>query len=109
MSSPPNRGTWSGAPFTLFANPIHQHRGGPGVEIVGRSFNAQILSLLRVRPEVARAELQNDRLLLDLKAEVRIGPLVTLIVQAGGEVEEIRRSTTSLGELFLTLMQQDPQ
>ena len=56
-----------------------------------------------------RAELHNDRLLLDLQGEGRVGPLITLIVQDGGEVEEIRRSQTSLEELFLTLMQEDAQ
>jgi ABC-2 type transport system ATP-binding protein len=84
-------------------------RGGPRVEIVGHNFDAHILSLLRFRPEVARAELKNDRLLIELQGEGRTGPLVTLIVQAGGEVEEIRRSKTSLEDLFLTLMQEDAQ
>jgi len=84
-------------------------RGGPRVEIVGRNFSVQTLDLLRARPEVARAELRNDRLLIDLQSEGRIGPLVTLIVQAAGEVEDIRRSQTSLEELFLTLMQEDAQ
>ena len=46
---------------------------------------------------------------IDLHGEGRIGPLVTLIVQAGGEVEDIRRSKTSLEDVFLTLMQEDTQ
>jgi ABC-2 type transport system ATP-binding protein len=86
---------------------LRRSHGGPRVEIVGRNFTAQILASLRSRSEVERAELQNDHLLIELNAEGRAGPLVTLIVQAGGEVEEIRRSQTSLEELFLTLVQED--
>ncbi len=82
-------------------------RGGLEVEIIGHGFNERTLSLLRVRPEVERAELQNDHLLIELSREARAGPLVTLIVQSGGEVEEIRRSGTSLEDLFLTLMKED--
>jgi ABC-2 type transport system ATP-binding protein len=84
-------------------------QGGTKVEIVGRNFNAQTLDSLRTRPEVVRAELQNDRLSIDLHDDGRIGPLVTLIVGAGGEVEDIRRSKTSLEDVFLTLMQEDTQ
>ena len=88
---------------------LRRSRSAPQVEMIGRYFGAETLAVLRARPEVARAELQDDRLLLDLQGETRVGPLVTLIVQAGGEVEEIRRSQTSLEDLFLTLMQEDAQ
>ena len=90
----------SGRLLTL-GNPgdLRRSRGGPRVEIVGRNFTAQTLDSLRARPEVMRAaELHNDRLLLDLQGEGRVGPLITLIVQDGREVEEIRRSQTSLEE-----------
>jgi hypothetical protein len=36
-----------------------------------------------------------------------MGPLITLIEQSGAEVEEIRRSGTSLEDLFLTLMKEE--
>ncbi len=88
---------------------LRTNHGPPQVEIVGRNFTPQILDLLCARPEVAKAELQQDRLLLDLQGDGRAGPLVTLIVQAGGEVEEIRRSRASLEELFLTLVKEDAQ
>jgi ABC-2 type transport system ATP-binding protein len=93
----------------MIGNPddLRLKRSGLEVEIVGHGYDEQTLSLLRARPEVAQAELQNDHLLIDLRAEARVGPLVTLIVQSGGEVEEIRRSGTSLEDLFLTLMQED--
>jgi hypothetical protein len=56
---------------------------------------------------VERAEIQINRLLIELRSESEIGPLVTLIEQSGAEVEEIRRPGTSLEDLFLTLMKEE--
>jgi ABC-2 type transport system ATP-binding protein len=82
-------------------------KGGLKVEIIGRGFNEQTLTLLQARTEVERAEIQNNRLLIELRGQSEVGPLVTLIVQSGGEVEEIRRTGTSLEDLFLTLMKEE--
>jgi hypothetical protein len=41
------------------------------------------------------------------KGGLKVGPLVTLIVQSDGEVEEIRRTGTRLEDLFLTLMKEE--
>ena len=80
-----------------------------GVEIIGKDFNEKTIALLQTRPEVARVELQNNHLLITLRGESPTGPLVTQIVQSGGEVEEIRRTGTSLEDLFLTLMKEENQ
>lgn len=82
-------------------------KGGHRVEIFGQGFNEKTLTLLQSRPEVARAETQNNHLLIELRDESKTGPLVTLIVQSGGEVEEIKRTGTSLEDLFLTLMKEE--
>ena len=84
-------------------------KGGLKVEIIGRGFNEQTLSLLQSRTEVERAEIQLNHLLIELRGQSGVGPLVTLIVQSGGEVEEIRRTGTSLEDLFLTLMKEENQ
>ena len=81
--------------------------GGPQAEIVGEGFTDQTLALLRERPEVANVELQNAHLTLELRGESKIGPLVSLIVRSGGEVEEIRRGKASLEDVFLTLMEEE--
>jgi ABC-2 type transport system ATP-binding protein len=87
---------------------LRSRKGGPKVEIVGQGFNENTLSLLRARPEVARAEVQNSHLSLELRGESKTGPLVTLIVQSGAEVEEIHRTTAaSLEDLFLTLVKEE--
>ncbi len=77
------------------------------VEITGRGFNEQILAALRGRPEVAGLEQQNGSLLIELRGETEIAPLVSLIVQSGGEVEGVCRGESSLEDVFLTLMKEN--
>jgi ABC-2 type transport system ATP-binding protein len=86
---------------------LRVREGRPHTEIIGRDFNEQTLALLRARPEVARAELQGGHLIIELRGTDKIAPLISLIVQAGGEIEEVRRGQASLEEVFLTLMEEE--
>jgi len=88
-------------------NELRMSKGSPHVTITGRGFNEQILAALRGRPEVAGIEQRNGSLLLELRGEAETGPLVSLIVQSGGEVEEVRRGESSLEDVFLTLMKEN--
>jgi ABC-2 type transport system ATP-binding protein len=81
--------------------------GGPRLEIVGRGFSEEALALLRARPEVVAVDAHNGRLALDLRQETEAAPLVSLLVSAGAQVEEVRRGKASLEEVFLTLMQEE--
>lgn len=93
----------------MVGNPdeLRLSKGSPHVEITGHGFTEQILASLRGRPEVASIDQQNDRLLIELCGEVETGPLVSLIVQSGGDVEEVRRGESSLEDVFLTLMKEN--
>jgi ABC-2 type transport system ATP-binding protein len=86
---------------------LRNSTGTSEAEVFGDGFTQQMLTLLRARPEVTGAELQNSHLLIRLRGETRIAPLVNLIVGAGGQVEEIRRGKASLEEVFLTLMEEE--
>jgi ABC-2 type transport system ATP-binding protein len=74
------------------------------VTIVGRGFSERILALLRAWPEVASVEWQNNHLFIEAPGAVDVAPLVSLIVNAGAEVEEVRKESASLEDVFLTLM-----
>lgn len=86
---------------------LRARTGGPQAEIVGRGFTEQMLATLRARPEVAQADLRNNHLLLELRGESEAGPLVSLLVRAGAEVDEVRRGKASLEDVFLTLMEEE--
>jgi ABC-2 type transport system ATP-binding protein len=80
--------------------------GGPRVEFVGKGFGESVLAALRARPEVAGVEEQNGRLSVALRgdANAEVAPLVSLIVGAGAQVEEVRKGRASLEEAFLDLV-----
>jgi ABC-2 type transport system ATP-binding protein len=82
-------------------------QGGQQAEIVGRGFTDDLLALLRERPEVASADVQNGHLVLGMRGDSEVGPLVSLIVRQGGEVEEVRKGAASLEDVFLTLMEEE--
>jgi ABC-2 type transport system ATP-binding protein len=88
---------------------LRLRESGNKVEIIGRGFDEKTLALLQARPEVLRAEIQNSRLMIDIRGKSKIGPLITLIVQSGAEVEDISRRGESLEDLFLTLMHEENQ
>ncbi len=85
-------------------NELRARAGGPRVEVFGRGFTEDALSLLRARPEVAAVRANNGQLSIDLAQETATAPLVSLLVRAGAQVEEVRRGKASLEEVFLTLM-----
>ena len=77
------------------------------MEIFGRGFSENVLNLLRGRPEVVAAGIENRHLAIELREEADTAPLVSLLVDAGVQVEEVRRGKASLEEVFLTLMEEE--
>jgi ABC-2 type transport system ATP-binding protein len=77
--------------------------GNPRVEISGRGFSEQALKLLRAHPQVESVQAHNSHLRIDLLAETDTAALVSILVGAGAQVEEVQRGKASLEEVFLTL------
>ena len=76
---------------------------GRQVEFVGRGFTDALVASLRSQAGVQRAELKADRLVVTLTDRVEVAPLVSLLVRGGAELEEVRKDSASLEEVFLTL------
>jgi ABC-2 type transport system ATP-binding protein len=77
----------------------------PRVEVVGRNFSAEVLPLLRARPEVADAQVSPDGLRIELRADAGVAPLIALLVSEGGEIEEVRKPAATLEEVYLSFME----
>ena len=88
---------------------LRARSGGDRVEILGRGFGDEALALLRRRPEVVAVTVQNSHLEIDLSQDAATAPLVSLLVGAGAEVEEVRRGKASLEDVFMTLMHEEEQ
>jgi ABC-2 type transport system ATP-binding protein len=81
--------------------------GAPRVDILGRGFKDDVVAMLRARPEVAAVHHTNGHLVLELVEPAEPGPLVSLLVRQGAEVDEVRREQATLEEVFVTLMEED--
>ncbi len=77
------------------------------VKIRGRGFNTQVLELLLSVPKVSAARIQNGHLLIHLNQKTDVAPLVSLLVEAGVQVEEVHIGKASLEKVFLTLMDEE--
>ena len=86
---------------------LRMQAGGPRVEVIGRGFNEDALDLLRGRPEVSAVQIQDNRLSILLREAVEVAPLISLLVGAGVEVEEVLKDKASLEEVFLMLMEEE--
>lgn len=82
---------------------LRARAGKPQVEVIGRGFSNEALMLLQAHPQVTAIKKQNNHLMIDLHTETDTSALVNILVGAGAQVEEIRRSKASLEEVFLTL------
>jgi ABC-2 type transport system ATP-binding protein len=86
---------------------LRRRSGGPRAEVIGRGFGEAALAALRARPEVAEVETLDGRLAISLRASGEVAPLVSLLVQHGAQVEEVRKGQASLEDVFLTLMEEE--
>lgn len=80
----------------------------PQLEIVGRGFSENVLALLRKRAEVTAAHTRNGHLLIDLAGDVDTAPLVSLLVESGADIQEVRKRGANLESAFLAYMEETP-
>jgi ABC-2 type transport system ATP-binding protein len=83
-------------------------RGGrPRMVVVGRGFEPPVLAAMRARPEVLSAEVENGRLTIELRQAGETAGLVSQLIAAGAQVEEVRKGQASLEDVFLDLVDED--
>lgn len=86
---------------------LRAQTGSPRVEIVGRGFDDRVVQTLQSQPQVASAIAQNHHLIINLRGEVDIAPLISQLVGAGAQIEEVRREQANLEDVFLKLMEEE--
>jgi len=86
---------------------LRMRAGGSRLEIIGRNFTAAALERLRAQPAVMAAEASHGRLLIDFRQDGEAAPLVSLLVEEGAQVEEVRRGKATLEEAFVELVEEE--
>jgi ABC-2 type transport system ATP-binding protein len=80
-------------------------RAGVRAEIAARGVDEAVLSALRARPEVQDAGYRDARLTLELRPGAELAPVISMLVEAGVRIEEVRKA--SLEDVFLTLIEEE--
>ena len=83
---------------------LRMRQGHRQLEVVGRGFNENVLSMLRQRSDVSSLESHDHHITIDLKGDPDTSELVRTLVQAGVQVDEVRKGAASLEEVFLESM-----
>jgi len=82
---------------------LKSRNSGFRIEITGRGFDASVLEKIGNRPGIAHLETHNGQLTIDLATDLDPAEIVSHLVGAGAQIEEVRRVKASLEEVFLTL------
>jgi ABC-2 type transport system ATP-binding protein len=81
--------------------------GAPCVEIVGQGFSDQAIAHTRAQPHVADAEQHDGHLIIHLQDRIDVAPLIHLLVDEGVQIEEVRKTSATLEDVFLTLVKEE--
>ncbi|MDX1993388.1 MAG: ABC transporter ATP-binding protein [bacterium] len=85
---------------------LRSRAGRPEVEIIGSGWNAAALARVSALSQVASVLQEPNRLVVVFtnNSHVETAPVVSELVAAGAQVEEVRRGNASLEDAFLSLI-----
>ena len=81
--------------------------GKPQLVVTGTNFSDKVITEIETRPGVVSVDRHNRRLSIHLEEVIDTAPIVSLLVAAGAQVEEVTKSQSSLEEVFLTLINEE--
>ena len=85
---------------------LRQQAGGPRLEVLGSNFTPEALAALSANPAVLEAVQQDNRLSISLRPDAESASLVSLLVNHGVQVDEVRKGKANLEEAFISLMEE---
>lgn len=83
---------------------LRNESSNPRIEVIGSGFTPKLIDYLQAEPLVSHVTVAGDRLTITLHKVTSAAPLVNLLVREGVQIEEVRKGSASLEEVFLTLM-----
>jgi ABC-2 type transport system ATP-binding protein len=83
-------------------------KDGSYLHITGRGFSSSVVNKLRAHPMVEAAIQQNSHLELTLSNQGDTSTLVSFLINAGVQIEEVQKNKFDLEDVFLRLMEEEP-
>lgn len=84
---------------------LRSQAGPMRLDVVGRGFSKDLEAQLRARHDVARVEVIDGHLTVDLVGSVDVAPLISVIIASGAQVEEARKGRATLEQAFIDLVE----
>lgn len=86
---------------------LRRTSGKPRLEISGFGFSEQVLGELRALPTVSAVHNEAGQIVVEFHQSASSAPIVNLLVQAGAQIEEVRKGKADLEQAFLSLLEQE--
>ena len=86
---------------------LRSKTSAPRLYVTGNGISAQILDDVKNNALVKKVQQQNGRLTLDLEDLTRSHEIVTQLVNAGVQIDEVRKEQADLEDVFLQLIEEE--
>ena len=86
---------------------LRSRTSAPRLYVTGNGISLQVMEEIRNNPLVKKAQQQNGRLVMDLNDLARSHEIVTQLVGAGVQIDEIRKEQVELEDVFLQLVEEE--
>ena len=86
---------------------LRSRTSAPRLYVIGQGISDRVVADLRANLLVTKVQQQNGRLVLDLRDLARSHEIVTQLVQAGLQIDEVRKEKLDLEDVFLQLVEEE--
>jgi len=86
---------------------LRSRTSAPRLYVTGKGFSEQVLKDLRENALVSRVQQRNGQVIIDLNDMARSHEIVTHLVGAGVQIDEVRKEKADLEDVFLRLVDEE--
>jgi len=86
---------------------LRSSTSAPRLYVTGQGFSSQVLETLRTNALVSNMRQQNGQVVMDLSDMARSHEIVTQLVSAGVQIDEVRKEKADLEDVFLRLVEEE--
>jgi ABC-2 type transport system ATP-binding protein len=86
---------------------LRARTSAPRLYVTGQGFTSQVVDEMKNNLLVTKVQQQNGRIVLDLNDMTRSHEIVRQLVQAGVQVDEVRKEKVDLEDVFLQLVEEE--
>jgi ABC-2 type transport system ATP-binding protein len=86
---------------------LRSRTSAPRLYVSGQGFSSQVIENLRGNTLVSRVQQHNGQVVMDLNDMARSHEIVTQLVSAGVQIDEVRKEKADLEDVFLRLVEEE--